>query len=74
MKTSIFLKKVTKSIDFNGNLKKGDILNLDSLAKLSIMALFSELEIKCTTDDLIKIKKTDDLIKLAKTVIDDYEK
>ena len=74
MKTSSFLKKITKSIDYDGDLKKGDKLTLDSLAKLSILALFSELEIKCTTDDLSAIKKTDDLIHLAKSVIEDYGK
>ncbi len=74
MKTSLFLKKVSNSIDFDGHLKKGDKLILDSLAKLSIMALFSELEIKYSSNKIMKIKKTNDLIKLAKSILDDYEK
>jgi len=74
MKTSLFLKKISKSIVLDGHLKKGDKLILDSLAKLSIMALFSELEIKYPSNKLMKIKKTNDLIKLAKSILDDYEK
>ena len=74
MKTSAFLTKISKSIDYDGTLKEGDEIVLDSLAQLSILSLFSELEIKCKREDLLSIKKTDDLIKLAKSSIEDYEK
>lgn len=74
MKTSDFLIKISKSIDYDGTLKEGDKIELDSLAQLSILALFSELEIKCKREDLLTVKKTDDLIKLAKSSIEDHEK
>jgi len=74
MKTSDFLIKISKSIDYDGTLKRGDKIELDSLAQLSILTLFSELEIKCKREDLLTVKKTDDLIKLAKSSIEDHEK
>ena len=74
MKTSDFLIKISKSIDHDGTLKEGDKIELDSLAQLSILSLFSELEIKCKREDLLSVKKIDDLIKLAKSSIEDYEK
>ena len=53
MKTSAFLTKISTSIDYDGTLKGGDKIELDSLAQLSILSLFSELEIKCKREDLI---------------------
>jgi len=76
MKLQEFLEQIKETIDTETNLtldtKLEEIEEYDSVAFLSLMNLFDELEIELNPDDFDNIIYVKDLVNLAKDKIDDY--
>ena len=75
MKIKEFIEQIKETIDTEKNLtletKLEDIEEYDSIAFLSLMNLFDELEINLGPEDFDNLIYIKDLVDLAKNKIDD---